>query len=98
MWERLSETTLCSALKKHSCAATTERKNMEKQELNINEIVVIEQLPQLFYKLEKVGEYLDKEMSMIHSLILELDSKSEIKAKGNDPLEEEITMNSLKRW
>ena len=36
---------------------------MENKDLNINEIIVIEQLPQLFYKLEKVGEYLDEEIS-----------------------------------
>lgn len=52
---------------------------MEKQELNINEIVVIEQLPQLFYKLEKVGEYLDKELEKVKKLDVSEESKQETK-------------------
>lgn len=56
------------------------------------------ELKERLYQAALAGEQLDKEMSSIHNLILELDSKSDTKVKGNDPLEEEITMNSLKRW
>ena len=56
------------------------------------------ELKERLYLAALAGEQLDKEMSSIHRLILELDQKSEVKTNGNDPLEEEITMNSLKRW
>ena len=52
---------------------------MENKELNINEIIVIEQLPQLFYKLEKVGEYLDEELSSIKDIVVSEESKQEVK-------------------
>lgn len=47
--------------------------------LNINEIVVIEQLPQIFYQLEKVGEYLDEELNKTKDLVVSEDSKQEVK-------------------
>ena len=56
------------------------------------------ELKERLYQAALAGEHLDKEMSSIHQLILEFDSKGEVKPSGNDPLEEEITMNSLKRW
>jgi hypothetical protein len=52
---------------------------MENKGLNINEIIVIEQLPQLFYKLEKVGEYLDEELSSIKDIVVSEESKQEVK-------------------
>ena len=52
---------------------------MENKDLNINEIIVIEQLPQLFYKLEKVGEYLDEELSSIKDIVVSEESKQEVK-------------------
>lgn len=56
------------------------------------------ELKERLYHAALAGAQLDKEMSSIHKLILEFDQKSEVKTNGNDPLEEEITMNSLKRW
>ena len=52
---------------------------MENKDLNIDEIIVIEQLPQLFYKLEKVGEYLDEELSSIKDIVVSEESKQEVK-------------------
>ena len=52
---------------------------MENKDLNINEIIVIEQLPQLFYKLEKVGEYLDEELSSIKDIVVSEERKQEVK-------------------
>ena len=52
---------------------------MKNKDLNINEIIVIEQLPQLFYKLEKVGEYLDEELSSIKDIVVSEESKQEVK-------------------
>ena len=52
---------------------------MGNKDLNINEIIVIEQLPQLFYKLEKVGEYLDEELSSIKDIVVSEESKQEVK-------------------
>lgn len=52
---------------------------MENKDLNINEIIVIEQLPQLFYTLEKVGEYLDEELSSIKDIVVSEESKQEVK-------------------
>ena len=38
-------------------------------------------------------------MTSIHNLVLELDSHPETKSvKPDDPLEEEIKLNTLKRW
>ena len=51
---------------------------MEK-ELNINEIVKIEALPKIFYELEKVGEFLDKELAEIKKLDVSEESKQSIK-------------------
>ena len=51
---------------------------MEK-ELNINEIVKIEALPKIFYELEKVGEFLDKELAQIKKLDVSEESKQSIK-------------------
>lgn len=56
------------------------------------------ELKERLYQASIAGAQLDKEMSSIHNLILELDKNSEVKSIGNDPLEEEITMNKFKRW
>ena len=50
-----------------------------KKELNINEIVKIEALPKIFYELEKVGEFLDKELAEIKKLDVSEESKQSIK-------------------
>lgn len=57
-----------------------------------------QELKERLYLAALAGEQLDKEMSMIHTLIGEFDSKNSNDTNNFDPLEDEITMNSLKRW
>ena len=52
---------------------------MENKELNINELVVIEQLPQIFYQLEVVGEVIDKELEKVKELKATEENKQEVK-------------------
>ena len=56
------------------------------------------ELKERLYLASVAGSQLDKEMSAIHELINELDSKNPTDTENHDPLEEEITMNKLKRW
>lgn len=56
------------------------------------------ELKERLYLASVAGANLDKEMSAIHNLINEIDSKSNGETVINDPLEQEITMNKLKRW
>ncbi len=56
------------------------------------------ELKERLYQAALAGEQLDKEMSSIHNLIKELDSKNAVDTCDKDPLEEEIIMNNLKRW
>lgn len=52
---------------------------MKNNELNINELVVIEQLPQIFYQLEVVGEVIDKELEKVKELKATEENKQEVK-------------------
>lgn len=52
---------------------------MKNNELNINELVVIEQLPQIFYQLEVVGEVIDKELEKVKGLKATEENKQEVK-------------------
>lgn len=56
------------------------------------------ELKERLYYASVAGGNLDKEMSAIHNLINELDSKYPNDSHTNDPLEQEISMNKLKRW
>ncbi len=55
-----------------------------------------EELKKRLYQVAITGSKLDDEMTTLHHLILAYDSQNE--SESNDPLEEEINMNSLKRW
>lgn len=50
------------------------------------------------YQAAVAGSKLDDEMTSLYHLILEYDSTNDIESTNNDPLEEEINMNLLKRW
>ena len=52
---------------------------MKDKQLNINELVVIEQLPQIFYQLEVVGEVIDKELEKVKELKATEENKQEVK-------------------
>lgn len=52
---------------------------MENKELNINEIMCLKQKSEIFYQLEKVGEYLDKELETIKDLQATEENKQEVK-------------------
>ncbi|MGM9899832.1 MAG: GTP pyrophosphokinase family protein [Bacilli bacterium] len=54
-------------------------------------------LKERLYHVAITGAKLDDEMTTLHHLIQEYDSLSD-DGNNNDPLEEEINMNSLKRW
>ena len=57
------------------------------------------ELKERLYQAALAGRKLDEEMSSIHNLVLELDANPETKSiKPDDPLEEEIKLNTLKRW
>lgn len=57
------------------------------------------ELKERLYQAALAGRKLDEEMSSIHHLVLELDTNPETKSvKPDDPLEEEIKLNTLKRW
>lgn len=57
------------------------------------------ELKERLYQAALAGKKLDEEMTSIHNLVLELDSHPETKSvKPDDPLEEEIKLNTLKRW
>lgn len=57
------------------------------------------ELKERLYQAALAGRKLDEEMSSIHNLVLELDTNPETKSvKPDDPLEEEIKLNTLKRW
>ena len=57
------------------------------------------ELKERLYQAALAGKKLDEEMSTIHNLVLELDANPETKAANlDDPLEEEIKLNTLKRW
>lgn len=55
-------------------------------EINVNEIIKVQTLPDVFYKLEKVGEYIDKELKKLEEFNCDEASKKEIKniKKGID--------------
>lgn len=55
-------------------------------EINVNEIIKVQTLPDVFYKLEKVGEYIDKELKKLEEFNRDEASKKEIKniKKGID--------------
>lgn len=61
-------------------------------------------LKERLYQASLAGSQLDKEMSAIRKLILEYDAKMEYANQtengkiNKDPLEEEVTMNTMKRW
>lgn len=59
------------------------------------------ELKDRLYQAALAGENLDKEMSLIHTLIEQYDAepKDSVKdGKKDDQMENEITMNTLKRW
>lgn len=54
---------------------------LENKTLNVNEIIKIEQLPKIYYQLEKVGEYIDNELKDIDKLECTEENKKEVKEK-----------------
>lgn len=57
-----------------------------------------QELKERLYQVAITGSKLDDEMTTLHQLIKEYDLQSETSMIENDPLEEEVSMNSLKRW
>lgn len=58
-----------------------------------------QELKERLYQAALAGKKLDEEMSTIHNLIEDLDSKENApKALPDDQLENEIKLNTLKRW
>lgn len=55
-------------------------------------------LKERLYQAALAGEKLDSEMTSIYHLIKEFDQLNENRNSENDPLEDEITANLLKRW
>lgn len=56
------------------------------------------ELKNRLYQAALAGEHLDSEMTSIYHLIKEYDSQTKEEVEISDPLEEEITTNSMKRW
>ena len=57
-----------------------------------------DELKERLYLASLAGAALDGEMSMIHTLIAEYDKKDKQDNKTSDPLEQEVSMNTMKRW
>lgn len=56
------------------------KENVDKS-LKINELIKIEQLPVIFYKLESIGKYIDEELKGINELNCTEENKQEVKNK-----------------
>lgn len=52
---------------------------MKEEQLNINEIMKVETLPVIFYKLEEVGKYIDNELEKVKDLECTEANKQEVK-------------------
>lgn len=53
-------------------------------EININEIVKIEQMPKVFSQLEKIGKYIDKQIKDIDKLECTEENKQEVKKRRTE--------------
>lgn len=54
------------------------------EKININEIMSVEQLPKIFYELEKIGEIIDNALVGINDMVCDEDNKKEVKKRKQE--------------
>lgn len=54
------------------------------EKININEIISVEQLPKIFYELEKIGEIIDNALVGIEDMVCDEDNKKEVKKRKQE--------------
>lgn len=54
------------------------------EKININEIMSVEQLPKIFYELEKIGEIIDNALVGIEDMVCDEDNKKEVKKRKQE--------------
>ena len=54
------------------------------EKININEIISVQQLPKIYYELEKIGKVVDNALVGINDMVCDEDNKKEVKKRKQE--------------